>query len=325
MLNVAVTSAGKVQRVASSAVASAAKRSNGATPKISDTSAAQAAAKALGLRPTESFRSMDEPQGASRERTLRDGGISQDPVTARLVYQETKKGDLRLAWELVINQIDGRHWWQIRMDAATGESSTTDWVDADSHRVYPFPTEAPSFGPRVLVSNPATSASPFGWNDTNGAAGPESTLTIGNNVSAYTDLNDDDVPDAGSSPDGGAGLAFDFALDLAQPPSAYRPAAVSNLYYANNRIHDVLYRYGFDEAAGNFQVNNYGNGALGNDAVNAEAQDGAGSATPTSALRQTAPAPACRCTCGTSRRRSMTATSTTGSSSTSTATACPTG
>ena len=84
------------------------------------------------------------------------------------------------------------------------------------------------------------------------------------------------MPDAGSSPNGGAGLAFDFALDLAQPPSAYRPAAVSNLYYANNRIHDVLYRYGFTEAAGNFQVNNYGNGALGNDAVNAEAQDGGG-------------------------------------------------
>ena len=36
------------------------------------------------------------------------------------------------------------------------------------------------------------------------------------------------------------------------------------------------YRYGFTEAAGNFQVNNYGNGGLGGDAVNAEAQDGGG-------------------------------------------------
>ena len=51
---------------------------------------------------------------------------------------------------------------------------------------------------------------------------------------------------------------------------------MSNLYFTNNRIHDILYRYGFDEAAGNFQVNNYGNGGLGNDAVNAEAQDGGG-------------------------------------------------
>ena len=74
----------------------------------------------------------------------------------------------------MINQLDGQHWWQIRMDAATGdELGKTDWVDEDSHRVFPFPTEAPSFGPRALVSNPATTASPFGWNDTNGVAGAE--------------------------------------------------------------------------------------------------------------------------------------------------------
>ena len=131
----------------------------------------------------ESFASNDDAQGADQERTLGDGGISRDPVTARLVYQETTKGTLRLAWELGINQLDDQHWWQIRMDAATGDRlGKTDWVAEDSHRVYPFPTEAPSFGARALVSNPATSASPFGWNDTNGAAGAESTLTVGNNA-----------------------------------------------------------------------------------------------------------------------------------------------
>ena len=277
MLNVAVTSKGKVLRVASSAVTSATKKANASNPQIRDVVAAEAAAEALGLEQRESFASNDAAHGADQERTLGDGGISRDPVTAKLVYQETPKGTLRLAWELGINQLDDQHWWQIRMDAATGDMlGKTDWVAEDSHRVYPFPTEAPSFGARALVSNPATSASPFGWNDTNGAAGAESTLTVGNNARAYTDLNADNLPDAGSSPDGGAGLAFDFALDLAQPPSSYRPAAVSNLYYANNRIHDILYRYGFNEQAGNFQVNNYGSGGAANDAVNAEAQDGSG-------------------------------------------------
>jgi Fungalysin metallopeptidase (M36). len=37
-----------------------------------------------------------------------------------------------------------------------------------------------------------------------------------------------------------------------------------------------LYQYGFDEAGGNFQENNYGNGGAGSDSVNAEAQDGSG-------------------------------------------------
>jgi subtilisin-like proprotein convertase family protein len=37
-----------------------------------------------------------------------------------------------------------------------------------------------------------------------------------------------------------------------------------------------VYNYGFDEASGNFQQNNYGNGGAGNDYVKAEAQDGSG-------------------------------------------------
>ena len=59
-------------------------------------------------------------------------------------------------------------------------------------------------------------------------------------------------------------------------PLDYRDAAVTNLFYWNNIVHDVLYQHGFDEAAGNFQVSNYGNGGLGNDDVRAEAQDGSG-------------------------------------------------
>jgi hypothetical protein len=51
---------------------------------------------------------------------------------------------------------------------------------------------------------------------------------------------------------------------------------VANLFYWNNVMHDVTHGYGFDEAAGNFQVNNYGHGGLGGDDVRAEAQDGSG-------------------------------------------------
>ena len=93
---------------------------------------------------------------------------------------------------------------------------------------------------------------------------------------AYTDIDDNNSPDPGSEPDGGAALDFDFPLNLDAGASDYRPAAVTNLFYWNNIIHDVHYQYGFDEAAGNFQVNNYGKGGLGNDAVRAEAQDGSG-------------------------------------------------
>ena len=128
-----------------------------------------------------------------------------------------------------------------------------------------------------MVSDPANSlASPYGWHDTNGAAGAEFTTTQGNNAHAYTDTDNNNSPDTGSSPSGGSSLNFDFPLDLGQAPSTYRPAAVSNLFYWNNVCHDYLYRLGFDEAAGNFQATNSTGEGRGNDAVNADAQDGGG-------------------------------------------------
>ena len=70
---------------------------------------------------------------------------------------------------------------------------------------------------------------------------------------------------------------FDFELDLSGPPESYQAAAVTNLFYWNNVIHDVLYGYGFDEKSGNFQFNNFGpNAGKGGDPVRAEAQDGSG-------------------------------------------------
>lgn len=48
---------------------------------------------------------------------------------------------------------------------------------------------------------------------------------------------------------------------------------MTNLFYWNNILHDVLYQYGFDEPAGNFQSNNYGNGGAQGDPVWADAQD----------------------------------------------------
>lgn len=155
----------------------------------------------------------------------------------------------------------------------------------DSYLVYSLPTESPhhttplppSDG-RVSVVDPANSASPFGWHDIDGSPGHESQFTIGNNVDAYEDTNNSNSPTGGDAAraDGGATLDFNHPIDLTMAPSAYIPAAVTNLFYWNNIIHDVFHGYGFDEPSGNFQENNYGNGGLGSDYVQAEAQDGGG-------------------------------------------------
>ncbi len=152
------------------------------------------------------------------------------------------------------------------------------------YKVYQQPAESPNHVPpfppadgRVSVDNPASpTASPYGWHDTNGVAGAEYTITRGNNVHAYTDTNNDNVADPGSSPDGGADLIFEFPIDFTQAPSTYQPASVTNLFYWNNYMHDFAYAFGFTPLNGNFQVNNYGGGGTGNDDVMAESQDGGG-------------------------------------------------
>ncbi len=152
-------------------------------------------------------------------------------------------------------------------------------VAANSYRIFPLTVESPNHGGMALVTNPEannTTASPFGWHDTNGAVGAEYTITRGNNVWAQEDQNGNNG--TGYSPDGGANLCFDFTFDPNADPETgeNRDAAITNLFVWNNYMHDIYYNYGFTEACGNFQENNYGKGGSGGDSVNADAQDGSG-------------------------------------------------
>lgn len=146
--------------------------------------------------------------------------------------------------------------------------------EGGTYNVYPFNYESPIHTERKLISNPSNSiASPFGWHDTNGVAGAESTLTKGNNVWARDDMDGDNAN--GTSPDGGAALVFDFPyFGPNEEASKSLNAATTNLFYMNNIMHDVWYQYGFDEVNGNFQQNNYGKGGTSGDFVHADAQDG---------------------------------------------------
>ncbi|MCA9209020.1 MAG: M36 family metallopeptidase, partial [Planctomycetales bacterium] len=103
----------------------------------------------------------------------------------------------------------------------------------------------------------------------------ETTDTSGNNVAAGSDRSGTSTEAGQIRPLGGGSLTFDFPFDTTQAASQWQDAAATNLFYWNNIVHDIHYHYGFNEAAGNFQLNNYGNGGLGNDRVIAAAQWGA--------------------------------------------------
>lgn len=145
-----------------------------------------------------------------------------------------------------------------------------------TYRVFPIPLESPARGNRKLVNNAYdVAASPYGWHDDNGIAGAEYTITRGNNVWAKEDTLATNG-DEGYSPDAGANLVFDYEYNLGANPRSNLNAAITNLYFWNNTMHDVFYHYGFDEEAGNYQNINYTGQGQGNDFVFADAQDGSG-------------------------------------------------
>ena len=243
-----------------------------------------------GAIPDSPISMIQSPQGADMEAQMSAPLASDDPIQSRLEYLATANG-LVLAWNFVVRTTDLQHWYSFDARADNAQLlRTVDWIDHATYDVYPWPTEAPNEGQRVLLTNPADpAASPFGWQDTNGVAGAEYTDTRGNNVFAQEDTNADNA--GGFRPDGGASLNFDFPIDLTQAPSTYQSAAITNLFYWNNLLHDVHYKYGFTEAAGNFQVMNYTGQGLGNDAVQADAQDGSGTNNANFATPPDGPAP----------------------------------
>ena len=305
LINVNVARDGSVLSAGNRFFANLAAAAAGQNAKKTSVGAVEAAAGHLGLKPKQAFKVLESKGGAAEATTISAGGIAEGAIEAQLTWVPTGAG-VRLAWSIRLDELGGDHWWNALVDAETGASlGTFDLIihedakatgeavapssssatalpsfpatDGAKYRVFPIPFESPSDGDRVLVENAADpSASPFGWHDTNGAPGAEFTVTRGNNVHAYADRDANNVVDPGSDPSGGTSLTFDFALDLTKRPLDSQPAFVTNLFYWNNVIHDVTHNYGFDEAAGNFQVNNYGKGGLGNDDVRAEAQDGSG-------------------------------------------------
>lgn len=274
------------------------------TPSILPKQAIVLAAKALKLSTPKQLKTVDAL--SNKHFIYNTGNISIENIPVQLMYYETATKEIRLVWDLSIYTLDAEHWWSARIDAQTGELlDYNDWIThcqfdgspftkckhtqhqplsyqapekmlaPNQYTVFALPTESPAHGIRSAVTDPSdTLSSPFGWHDTNGSIGAEYTITRGNNVYAYEDTSDNNGP--GYSPDGGSILEFNFPYTNGAQPPSYIDAAITNLFYMNNMMHDIWYRYGFDEASGNFQQNNYNNGGQDGDYVRAETQDGSG-------------------------------------------------
>ncbi len=158
-------------------------------------------------------------------------------------------------------------------------------INNATYRVIPFPAESPIHpgGSSDVRTNPWTSApgnaTTLNWHN-NGTS--DYIYTRGNNVWAKEDRNNTNgTGNPATSTTTADPLSFDFTPSFTVTPTQTTPIKnqqfnITNLFYWNNIIHDIMYLNGFDEVSGNFQATNLGRGGLGNDFVFADAQDGGG-------------------------------------------------
>ncbi|EJD38353.1 hypothetical protein AURDEDRAFT_116550 [Auricularia subglabra TFB-10046 SS5] len=170
------------------------------------------------------------------------------------------------------------------------------------YNVFPWGVNDPTEGKRAKLSErPDALASPFGWHSIPVANDPHSaskrapippypvlvnySTTFGPNVFAQENwqgrsawLNNYRPESSTEWPQ----LTFDFpynpkaADDGLEEAQQWINNTITQLFYTSNQVHDLFYRYGFDEVSGNFQQYNYDRGGQENDAVIANAQDGSG-------------------------------------------------
>lgn len=252
--------------------------------------------------------------GRASHTTLHNVPDAVSPVKARVAFIQVPHGGstaLELVWKFEVEMEDNWYEAAVTNTAPHRIVSVVDWA-SDSpmpvrapipkepsgaiYNVFPWGMNDPSEGNRSIEKENFDSlASPLGWHVLPYANDPQSsgalqgkgyrntTTTLGNNVIAHENWQGQNAWVNNYRPDGTKDLEFDFeydpqanATDPLKEARKYIDTAVTQLFYTSNMVHDLYYRYGFDEVSGNFQQYNFGRGGKENDGVIANAQDGSG-------------------------------------------------
>ncbi|KAH9930441.1 Fungalysin metallopeptidase-domain-containing protein [Epithele typhae] len=174
-------------------------------------------------------------------------------------------GSIVLTHVFQVRNEEAGTWYEAFVDAHSGDLvSVTDFVAKASYRVLPITKEVLTEGLELVTDPQDTSASPNGWHT--------GTDTQGNNAIAYKSSQSQTTSQSGS------GLVFDYAVSTSSQPTTTGNvnAARVNAFYIVNSVHDMTYKYGFTEAAYNFQADNLGKGGKAGDRVTVSVQDSAG-------------------------------------------------
>lgn len=170
------------------------------------------------------------------------------PVPARQAYVQLDDGSLQLVWDLQVEMED--NWFHGQVNAHDGSVvALMDWVsDATHYRVFPFGINDPSEGGQELLTDPHDPvASPDGWQVQTSVKGRSLTFneTVGNNVYAHENFEGGSSWKNNQRPKGvvleDGSLSFDYKARVdVDEPKTYINAAVTNLFYLNNMVMELI-------------------------------------------------------------------------------------
>ncbi|MFN2590102.1 MAG: M36 family metallopeptidase [Actinomycetota bacterium] len=181
-------------------------------------------------------------------------------------------------YTVVVDAVDGRILYRHQMVLHSGPG------DPEAAVFLNYPGAKKGGKQQVMSLSGDPKASPQGWLSPISSALPLPT-TIGNNAHTATNWFVFIAPDSGQLRPVDPTYSFDYPFQDAwassncgeNPISAQQAfpdtptyaldalPAVVNLFYHHNLMHDYFYRQGFDEAAGNMQLNNFSKGGQGGD------------------------------------------------------------
>jgi hypothetical protein len=195
-------------------------------------------------------------------------------AVAYATYVDARSGRVLVREDLVDYDVDNPEWEVFPASPPTSYSST----DTRQHWCF-----FPGAGCDEVVG---TAASPVPW-DVDPATGTPTNTTNGNNSIAVHNWNSNDPFSVGTET-ATARADRDYTYPwtnqwfeegcnpatFESPERADIDAARANLFAMHNRMHDWSYHLGFTESTWNMQRDNFGQGGLGNDPEQGNAQAG---------------------------------------------------
>ncbi|WP_309642660.1 T9SS-dependent M36 family metallopeptidase [Flavobacterium sp.] len=238
---------GKMLRFENKFLPEIAKKTNATSPSLSVIQAISKAYLLLEIPNSNAF-SISETIN-NRTFKLTDG-LQEDLISAKLVYQIASSNALKLAWAFQFYSPDGKHLWDLRIDALNGtilekndlnlscnfgqtNRKNLDYtkafsftkaafqnktvspiqINAGSYRVIPYNYESPNHSPFQLITTEGnTLASPQGWHNSNALGGTTAALNFTYTRGNNVLAQEDANGDNGNGirADGTAALNFDF-------------------------------------------------------------------------------------------------------------------